>query len=291
MPAANMWRLPAAAQLLRLLLLAIGVPRPCSGHPPGQCRQPCGDPCLRLLSTVFGSHMVLQREPQQALVWGNTTAGATVTTLFNGLTLRAVADVNGTWRQKLPPMPASKRAFTLNVSTTASTETKHVHDLLFGDVFVCTGQSNMQYSMQAVTNASVERQLANDHPTIRLLTVAPVRQSPYPLREVLVTEQRWSVSSNTSIAFPTPGNPEFGYFSAVCYFFGRGVSEGLSPTGDVPIGLIDSSWGGTNIQCWSPFAAPTSVCGGCGGCGGCFRGMISPFTTGPLPVKGVTWCE
>ena len=95
-----------------------------------QCRQPSGDPCLHLLSTVFGSHMVLQREPQQALVWGNTTAGAKVTTVFNGLTLHAVADVNGTWRQKLPPMPASKRAFTLDISTTASDESKHLHDIV-----------------------------------------------------------------------------------------------------------------------------------------------------------------
>ena len=202
---------------------------------------------------------------------GDTTAGATVTTLFDGRVLRATADVNGTWRQKLPPMPASKRAYTLDVATTADSEEKtaHLHDLLFGDVFVCTGQSNMEYSMQAVTNASVERQLANGHPTIRLFTVAPVRQSAYPLREVLVTEQKWSVSSNASIAFPTPGNPEFGYFSAVCYFFGRRVSEALSPTGDVPVGLIASSWGGTNIQCWSPFVHPCEAA--YGGNGGCFR--------------------
>ena len=83
---------------------------------------------------------VLQREPHQALIWGNTSAGAQVTTLFNGLTLHAAADVNGTWQQRLPPMPASKRAFTLSVSTTASHETKNLHDVLFGDVFLCTGQ-------------------------------------------------------------------------------------------------------------------------------------------------------
>ena len=220
------------------------------------CRQPSGDPCLHLVSTVFGSHMVLQREPHQALVWGNTTAGARVTTLFNGLTLHAVADVNGTWRQRLPPMPASKRAFTLNVSTTASSETKNLEDVLFGDVFLCTGQvcetaavislapsltwhrkltapcaracvclqSNMQYSMLAVTNASVARQLANDFPTIRPMTVAPVRQSQTPLREVLVTKQRWSVSSNTSVSSGNQPNAEFGYCSAVCFFFGRRVS-------------------------------------------------------------------
>ena len=58
----------------------------------------------------------------------------------------------------------------------------------------------MQYSMLAVTNASAERELANDFPTIRLMTVAPVRQSETPLREVLVTKQRWSVSSNTSVS-------------------------------------------------------------------------------------------
>ena len=142
----------------------------------------------------------------------------------------------------------------------------------------------MQYSMLDVTNASAERQLANDFPTIRFMTVAAVRQSQTPLREVLVTSQKWSVSSNTSVASGNQPNAEFGYFSAVCFFFGRRVSEALSPVGDVPIGLLDSSWGGTNIECWSPFLENC-------GCGGCFHGMISPFTTGPLPIKGVAWYQ
>ena len=87
-------------------------------------------------------------------------------------------------------------------------------------------------------------------------------------------------------------NAEFGYFSAVCFFFGRRVSEALSPVGDVPVGLIDSSWGGTNIECWSPFVDPNPASTQkWHGQGGCYNGMISPFTTGPLPIKGVAWYQ
>ena len=89
--------------------------------------------------------MVLQRAPQSAVVWGHTKPFAKVTTTFDSKTLVTTADINGTWRQRLPPMPASMKPYTLAfVSSTG--ETAALHDVLFGEVYICSGQSNMQYA-------------------------------------------------------------------------------------------------------------------------------------------------
>jgi sialate O-acetylesterase len=80
--------------------------------------------------------MVLQRAPQQATVWGHTTAGATVTTTFNGKTLTTKAGADGTWRQTLPATEASTKAYTLTFKGVAG-ESASLNDVLFGDVFIC----------------------------------------------------------------------------------------------------------------------------------------------------------
>ena len=84
--------------------------------------------------------MVLQRAPQRALLYGATAPGATVTTRFNGTVLTTVADVNGTWRQRLPPVAASKRPYTLEFQGEQVNETASMMDVLFGDVYLCSGQ-------------------------------------------------------------------------------------------------------------------------------------------------------
>jgi sialate O-acetylesterase len=94
------------------------------------------------VSYVFGDNAVLQRAPQKAVVWGvSKTPGALVSTAFNGATLTANADAAGTWRQVLPPMPASMTAYTLSFTSSAG-ESATLKDVLFGDVYLCGGQSN-----------------------------------------------------------------------------------------------------------------------------------------------------
>jgi len=105
------------------------------------------------LSQTLGDHMVLQRAPAAAVVWGFAPAGTTVKTLFGGTTYSSTAGADTVWRQALPPTPASAAGAT--IAFTASTgETATLADVLFGDVYVCGGQSNQVFSLGATTNAS-----------------------------------------------------------------------------------------------------------------------------------------
>lgn len=115
----------------------------------------------------------------------------------------------GTWRQLLPAMPASKTAYDLSfASNSPLQETAEVTDVLFGDVFLCGGQSNMEFSMAAVANRSLERQAANDFPTIRFFSVGHRTASPTPLRNLQTVWEPWQVGAPCdsmihSIATPT----------------------------------------------------------------------------------------
>jgi sialate O-acetylesterase len=115
-------------------------------------------------------------------------------------------------------------------------------DVLFGDVWICSGQSNMQFPVQFMFNASIEIANAGQYPKVRLFTVAQ-NQSGIPLDEVLDIWLNWSVASPTSVGSP--------FVSAVCWLYGRMIHTEL---GGRPIGLIHSSWGGTPIELWSTVA-------------------------------------
>lgn len=239
---------------------------------------------LNFLSRTLGDHMVLQRAPKQAIVWGHTSASATVTTTFDGKSFTAKANTNGTWRQSLPATKASKKAYTLTFKS-SSGEIASLNDVLFGDVYICGGQSNMAFSMAANTNRSVEEQLANKYPTIRLFTVGTKTSSNTPLNDLQTISQNWSVANNVSIS----DGSKFGRFSSVCWFFGRQISDALSSTGDIPIGLISNNWGGTRVESWSTPEAFKS----CNrtGTGNLYNAMINPYTVGPMAVTGFTWYQ
>ena len=116
------------------------------------------DERLTFLSTTLGDHMVLQRAPRQAIVWGFTTPGAKVTTDMamsgmKGQRMVSVAEHDGTWRQLLPPVVGSKIPWNFTfVSDGPAKETATMTDVLFGEVFLCGGQSNMEFAMPAVAN-------------------------------------------------------------------------------------------------------------------------------------------
>lgn len=243
------------------------------------------DETLNFLSAVFGDHMVLQRAPQRAVVWGRSAhPGATVETSFGGATLTAQSDANGTWRQFLPATHASPtKAYNISFKSSAG-ETAELSDVLFGDVYICGGQSNMQFAMLATENATEEIQLANGYPNIRLFTVGQGTSSNDPLHDLQTIEQKWSVASNTTVA----GGGGFGYFSSVCWFFGRTVSDHLG--GKVPIGLVSNNWGGTSVEQWSPESAFTA-CGRSSGGGNLYNAMIHPYTVGPMSLTGFTWYQ
>ena len=244
-----------------------------------------GTPTKAFLSTTLGSNMVLQRAPQQAVVWGFADAGTKVTTIMDGgaKTMEATADSNGVWRQKLPATAASSTAheFTFKSSDGQSAAMSNV---LFGDVYLCGGQSNMQFAMPAIANSSTEIEAANKYPDIRLFTVGQKTSSRTPLDDLQTTEELWSVANSTTVA----GRGGFGYFSAVCWIFGRQVYDDLN--GAVPIGLINNNWGGTPVESWTT-PATLAACNLTTVDSTLYNAMIHPYVVGPMALTGFTWYQ
>jgi sialate O-acetylesterase len=184
------------------------------------------------LSAVFTDHMVVQRG-LPVHVWGRADAGEAVSVAFRGETRAATADELGNWSVYLPPGDAGG-PFELTVrGSNAITLT----DVLVGDVWVASGQSNMEFPLKNAVNGAAEVAGAN-HPRIRLFLVKR-RAEVYPATDV--EAKPWAVCTPESAAD----------FSAVAYFFARQIED----TQHVPIGLIESNWGGTPADTWTRLAA------------------------------------
>lgn len=179
------------------------------------------------LPSIFGDQMVLQRD-QPLPIWGWDTPGQAVSVAIGEQHKEAVTDSSGAWKVVLDPLPTSRRPLTITI---AGTETKIFRDVLVGEVWLCSGQSNMGFALSQANDAELET-LAAHHPQIRMITVPHVgTQEPQ-------TDFRgkWLVCSPESVAS----------FSAVGYHFGTLLHQVL----DVPIGLIDNSWGGSAAEAW-----------------------------------------
>ncbi len=196
------------------------------------------------VSNLFTNHLVLQRGLKDP-VWGWARPGQKITVSFAGHTVTATADVHGNWMAKLPPMHFS--AAPRNLTISSDSQTMVVHDVLVGDVWLCSGQSNMQYPMAGwFGRKNLSGALAKGtHQNIRLYHV-PMLGSNFsgtPKKQAAAVWQRC-----------TPKN--LAGFSAVGYFFGLAMHKALH----VPVGLLEADWGGTNIEPWIPqqgfFAVP-----------------------------------
>jgi len=184
---------------------------------------------VRLLDELFRDHAVLQRERPIA-VWGHAAPHEFVAVSLAGSTTRAQADAIGSWRATLPAMPAGG-PFVLSARS-ASGEVSAA-DVLLGDVFLCSGQSNMEWPVRQADAASEE--IANSaNAMIRMLTVAHAA-SPIPLAR-FAQPVSWQIAGPDTVAD----------WSAVCFFFARELQRVIH----VPIGLINSSFGGSNIRTW-----------------------------------------
>eukprot|EP00039_Didymoeca_costata_P022109 m.346129 g.346129 ORF g.346129 m.346129 type:complete len:552 (-) comp28201_c0_seq1:49-1704(-) len=200
------------------------------------------------LSNVMGSSMVLQRAPQDAHVQGfNATPGGVVRAVLSdssGILAanNSTGDLEGTFIIVLPQLQAGG-PYTLTVTDIKTNAIVNLTDVLVGDVYFCSGQSNMEFTVSAAFNATRECADASNWPNVRLFTSGAATSS-FPLQELADISQNWSKSSPEEVCAPGRG---FKY-SAVCYFFGREIHK---RTG-VPVGLISSWWGGTIIEAWSP---------------------------------------
>jgi len=188
------------------------------------------------VADIFSDNMVLQRN-LNVKVWGNADPGERLSVSFKGQKLRAKADKEGLWSVVLEPMKAGG-PFEMTLHGKNEIVLKNI---LIGDVWVCSGQSNMEMKVSETSNAEKEIEQAN-YPNIRLFTV-PRKISNVPLEKM--PGASWQIC--------TPENVKA--FSAVGYYFGRDLQREI----DVPIGLVHSSWGGTVVETWTSKASITRV--------------------------------
>jgi len=194
-----------------------------------------------LLNPLFQDHAVLQREHANP-VWGHAKAGEKLTIEFAGKRIDARADAQGRWQAKLPALKAGG-PYALNVKTTSGAS-QRIDDVLVGDVWLCSGQSNMVLQVKRTLDARSEVQNA-DNDRIRMLTVDNV-SSIAPLNAIPATDH-WLKTTPDTIA----------EFSATCYYF----AHELQKTQDVPMGMIVSAWGGSRIEPWMSMQALRKVGG------------------------------
>lgn len=182
-----------------------------------------------LLHPMFQDYAVLQRD-RPIVIWGDAPAGASVSVTLADKKIHALADKAGHWRAELPALPAGG-PYTLTV--TAPGATTAIKDVLIGDVWLCSGQSNMEFRVRGALNGAGEATSSEDA-FMRLLTVGK-NVSAGPERQFLAPV-KWQRANPGSVAD----------FSAACYFMGRDLRRSEK----VPIGLINASWGGTAIDAW-----------------------------------------
>lgn len=179
------------------------------------------------LPNIFSDHMVLQRG-QSNRIWGKADAGEQVRVEIANQMLQVTADGNGDWHVMLDPLPTDKP---LQLKVKGKNELV-VNDVLVGEVWICSGQSNMQWAVQSSNDADLEK-LAAKYPGIRMINFPQVGTQDSIWSH---DQRRWAVCTPESV----PG------FSAVGYFFARQLHETLG----VPIGMINNAWGGSACEAW-----------------------------------------
>jgi len=240
------------------------------------------------LPNVLTSNMVLQRD-QPVPIWGTALPSEPVSVSFAGQTKNAFAAEDGHWSVSLDPMPASFEPRTIRIS--ASGKDTILENILVGDVWICGGQSNMEYPMRIGLkkytppargeNLAENEWRSGGNTNIRLMMVEKKRSLPD------CTTSGWQECSDTTLSV----------FSACGYFFGKNLQESLK----VPIGLIASNWGGTRIEPWTPgfeyekspiFTAETAVKPykiDNSAVGDLYNSMIAPLA--PFALKGFIWYQ
>ncbi|MFT3754637.1 MAG: sialate O-acetylesterase [Pseudoxanthomonas sp.] len=184
------------------------------------------------LPRVFADGMVLQRD-QPIPVWGRSAPGAKLKVSFDGKQVKAKADAAGNWRVQLPAHAAGG-PFELRIDDNG--ERQVLHDVLVGDVWLASGQSNMEWPIAQAADAEAEIQRATD---------TQIRHFKIP--KSWAGAPQWQLQGGQWQA----SSPQVaGSFSAVAHFFARELRKSAG----VPIGIIDSTWGGSNIEAWTDAA-------------------------------------
>ncbi|TXT31192.1 MAG: sialate O-acetylesterase [Planctomycetota bacterium] len=239
------------------------------------------------LPKVLASNMVLQQK-QAIPIWGTADAGEDVTVSIGDNKATAKAGADGKWSVKLKELAAGGGP--VEVVVKGKNEIK-LTNVLIGEVWVASGQSNMEWNVANSVNPKEEIAAAK-YPNIRLFHV---RKTPAVVPQEVVLDRDWSECSPETIS----------NFSAVAYFFGRHLHKELN----VPIGLINTSWGGTAIEPWTPIAGfesveslkpiaeqvkaqqakPEGAKAGAGGPSHLYNGMVHHLV--PFGIRGAIWYQ
>lgn len=249
-------------------------------------------------ASYIGDHMVLQKEPAGAVIWGYSTLEADVTVTLSqhgkvimkkATNVRAYSD---SWMVVLDPMKAGGPYELMAQQTTEiMNNTVFVRDVLFGDVWICSGQSNMQMTVSQIFNSTAELFNTASYQTVRIFSLSP-SQAHKEMDDIREIDLGWSLPTVEKL-----GHGSFTYMSAVCWLFGRNLHDALN----YPIGLIAASWGGTPIEAWSSkrslaaceignvrFAAPEAVTGPRES-SLLWNAMIYPLHN--MTIKGMIWYQ
>ncbi len=227
----------------------------------------------------FSNHMVIQRDAPIP-VSGRAAAGAPVSIRVGGVVMTTQANAVAAWLIELPPMPAGGP---WQVEVRSGSEVVTVTDVWIGDVWLCAGQSNMDWKLRQCQATEILKARAAAHPSVRVLTV-PKAGSDSPVEGL---DAKWTVSTPETVDG----------FSAVATFFSQHLRALSSAAAGIPIGLVDASYGGTEIEAWmSPeflsreFAGeglqpsrfdfnPSAM----------FNAMIAPLL--PMRARGALWYQ
>ncbi|CAN5909066.1 sialate O-acetylesterase [soil metagenome] len=193
------------------------------------------------LPAIFADHLVLQRGKPVA-IWGTAAEGEEVTVKFGEQSKKSKAGKDGSWKVTLEALKASSEPAELSIKGTNEIVLK---DVLVGEVWVCSGQSNMGFVVKSVIDAEAEIAAAND-PQLRMFHV-PNAVADEPQKDLVKKDatSAWQESNPTNV----------GAFTAAGYFFGRELRKQLN----VPVGLINTSWGGTRAEAWTSKPALEAV--------------------------------
>jgi sialate O-acetylesterase len=233
-----------------------------------------------LVSSVFGSHMVLQRGVK-APIWGFSKSCGQVSVTVDSATQTVTADAHGKWIAYLGPFDVGVPRTIVVKDASSSTQ---MDDVLFGDVWLCSGQSNMEFSMASIPNSQTELQDSN-YPDLRLLKVSNTSAG---VPQDVVGTVPWRASSANAAHD----------FSAVCFMMGRLLQKQIG----IPVGLVEAAVGATHAEAWvsaetlrtiQDFAAPLAALSPTTTTSDQatvqFNAMIAPLL--PMQLKGVAWYQ
>lgn len=233
------------------------------------------------LPDIFSDNMVLQQQKTIHFYgWSDPGQKISVIAGWNGDTLKTSTSSDAVWTVDLPT-PKSGGPYQLTV---IGDSTITIHNVLIGDIWICTGQSNMEFSADWHKDYYQKEVENANHPDIRFFHIQKI-SAPYPQQEV---RGKWEVCSPQTMHS----------FSAAGYFFGRTINESIHQ----PVGLIESCWGGTPVQSWTPIeifnnserlATSAAILTPVPWCpvrpAVTFNAMIAPITR--FPIKGAIWYQ